>query len=234
MPMPMRLPSPSPRGAARAPLPPWRRRLPWLLLALALAGLAREGGQALQRQALVARVAAELAAPRPPAASAPGVGAASATAAASAADAASAASGAAPAAPDWLADGAPPLLRFGQALGFAQAGQDEPALARYRTLYDDPALGRAARFNAANVLLRRAIALREAGHADTAYPMIELAKEGYRQVLRQRPEDPAARYNLERAQRLIPEADADSGEAKTPEHAERAATTMRSVSQGLP
>lgn len=139
--------------------------------------------------------------------------------------------------PDWLNDGRPLLARHAQAMALAQAGQDEPALARYRSLYDnpaDPALGLLARYNAANVLLRRALALREAGNTDKAYPMTELAKEGYRQVLRREPGHRPARYNLERALRLNPEVDAEDLSVVAPEHSERAVTTMRSVSQGLP
>jgi mxaK protein len=121
-----------------------------------------------------------------------------------------------------------------QALALAQAGQDDAALARYRSLYDHPALGLLARYNASNVLLRRALALREAGNTDQAYPMTELAKEGYREVLRREPGHRPARYNLERALRLNPELDAEDLATVAPEHAERAVTTMRSVSQGLP
>lgn len=189
------------------PKPRWRIALPWALLLLALAGLGREAWQARARQALIAELTTPVVAP--------------------------AASAVSPK-PDWLNDGRPLLARHAQALALAQAGQDEPALARYRSLYDDPALGLLARYNAANLLLRRAMALREAGNADKAYPMIELAKEGYRQVLRREPAHRPARYNLERALRLNPEVDAEDINAVAPEHAERAVTTMRSVSQGLP
>lgn len=192
--------------AAARGRPGWRRALPWLLLALALAGLGREALLAQQRRDW--RLALDQGAV--PAA------AASATAA------------------SWQDDAQPLVRRFAQAGALARAGQDEAALARYRSLYDDPLLGLPARFNAANLLLRRAVALREAGQADKAYPLVELAKEGYRQVLRQAPDHRPARYNLERAQRLNPEVDAESLEVVAPEHAERAATTMRSVGQGLP
>ena len=44
-----------------------------------------------------------------------------------------------------------------------------------------------------------------------------------------------ARYNLERAQRLLPDPDeADPSAAQAPHNAERAATTMRGYSPGLP
>jgi mxaK protein len=213
-------------------LPRWRQALPWLLLALALAGLMREAWLWQARSAVNQRLLAGLPLPldaMKPAASAPS---SPASWASTASDPASAASAPPPA--SWLHDGEPLAIRFGQALALGTAGADDAALARYRSLYDDPALGLAARYNAANVLLRRGMALQEAGQAGSALPLIELAKEGYRQVLRQRPGHLPARYNLERAQRLLPEQDPDEAPTGTPEHAERAATTMRSVSQGLP
>ena len=136
--------------------------------------------------------------------------------------------------PAWLNDGRPLSWRFAQAMALAAAGDDDAALARYRSMYDDPAVGLAARYNAANLLLRQGMVLRAGPSPGAALPLIELAKEGYRQVLRQSPRHQAARYNLERAQRLQPEVDEDDLAGAAPENAERAATTMRGVSQGLP
>lgn len=135
--------------------------------------------------------------------------------------------------------GLPAEMRFAQAAALAAAGEDDAALDRYRTLQDDPAaaaaLAQAARFNGANLLLRRAIAVHATNQPGQAIPLIELAKEGYREVLRRDPDHWDARYNLERAQRLLPDADeSDAPPAATPENAERAATTMRGVSPGLP
>jgi len=66
-------------------------------------------------------------------------------------------------------------------------------------------------------------------------PLIELAKETYREVLRHDPRHWPARYNLERAQRLLPDPeDGDGGPLEVPSNAERAATTMRGYSPGLP
>ncbi|MGA0610956.1 hypothetical protein [Caldimonas sp. KR1-144] len=140
-----------------------------------------------------------------------------------------------PASADWLNDGRPPQWRFAQASLLAKSGRDEAALARWRSLYDDPELGAAARYNSANLLMRQAIALRESTQPGQAIALIELAKETYRSVLRQRPDDWDARYNLERAQRLQPDPEpADTAPSEPPQDAERAATTMRGVSQGLP
>lgn len=135
----------------------------------------------------------------------------------------------------WRGDGQVPApLQFARALALGTAGQDEAALTRYRVLFDDVDLGLAARYNAANVLLRRAMDLRASGQADQAYPMVELAKEGYREVLRREPGHRPSRYNLERALRLNPEQEADDEAPVAPERGERSATTMRATGQGGP
>ena len=130
-----------------------------------------------------------------------------------------------------------PALLFAQAHELAADNQMEPALARYRALYSHPALGGAARYNSANLLLRHALVLRDAGvdTAGQALPLIELAKQGYREVLRSNPGQWDARYNFERAQRAQPDPDdidAPIGEPRA--QAERSPTTTRGVGGGLP
>jgi mxaK protein len=128
-----------------------------------------------------------------------------------------------------------PELRFAQAYALAASGAAESALNHYRALQGDSALGQAARFNSANLLLRQAVAVREGGQPGQAVPLIELAKETYREVLRHDPDHWSARYNLERAQRLLPDPeDNGDGTPPPPSQAERAATTMRGYSPGLP
>jgi len=130
---------------------------------------------------------------------------------------------------------APPELRFAQAFAQAASGADEAALNRYGALHDDPRLGHAARYNSANLLLRQAIELRARSQPGQALALVELAKEGYRELLREDPTDWNARYNLERAQRLVPEAEeGDDAPPDAKRGAERAATTMRGYSPGLP
>jgi mxaK protein len=155
-----------------------------------------------------------------------------ASAAEAAGSAASAAVVAEPQVPAWLADGIPPAWRFAQALQLARAGDLDAALARYRSVHDDPQLGNAARYNSANTLLREAMRLAGTAAPGQALVMFELAKEGYRSVLRRDPQFWAARYNLERALTLQP--DGAAVESASAERGERAATTMRSVSRGLP
>ena len=230
----------------------WRRALPWLLLVAGLSLSAREAWVWRQTRQLNAQIAEGVPLPVPvtvargaaaasggteapgtPALELPPVPVTAADMASQAASMASAPSRAV-SSPAWLRDGRPLVWRFAEARALAAAGEDDAALARYRSLYDDPALGQAARYNAANLLLRQGMALREGPMPGSALPLIELAKEGYRQVLREAPGHPAARYNLERAQRLIPEQDEEDLVGGAPENAERAATTMRGVSQGLP
>ncbi len=129
----------------------------------------------------------------------------------------------------------PVQARFAQAYAHAASGSADAALQRYRSLHDDHALGRAARFNSANLLMRQALALRAGTEPGKAIALIELAKEMYRDVLRADPQHWPARYNLERAQRLIADPDdMDAPPAESKRDAERAATTMRGYSPGLP
>ena len=131
--------------------------------------------------------------------------------------------------------GAPRELRFAQAYAHAASGASEAALNRYGALHADDAIGRAARYNSANLLLRQAIELRAGLEPGQALALIELAKESYRQILRSAPDEWDARYNLERAQRLVPEPEqADDESPDVKRNAERAATTMRAYSPGLP
>ena len=130
---------------------------------------------------------------------------------------------------------ATPALLFAQAHELAAEDQVEPALVRYRALYAHATLGVPARFNSANLLLRQALVLRDSDAAGQALPLIELAKQGYREVLRADPGQWDARYNYERAQRAQPdpdEMDAPIGEPRA--QAERSPTTTRGVGGGLP
>ena len=130
----------------------------------------------------------------------------------------------------------PAELRFAQAHALAASGAYDQALQRYRSLQNDSPLGQAARYNSANLLMRQALVVRAGAQPGQAIALIELAKEMYRDVLRDDPQHWDARYNLERAQRLLPDPD-EALDAEPPEakrDAERAATTMRGYSPGLP
>jgi mxaK protein len=119
--------------------------------------------------------------------------------------------------------------------GSTAAGQ---ALDLYREVEAEgsDALRRIARFDTANLYLRQAQQEIAAGEPARAVPLIELAKGLYRSLLRDDPSDWDLRYNLERAVRLLPEDDPEATEAiqAAPENQERAPTTMRGTSMGLP
>lgn len=128
-----------------------------------------------------------------------------------------------------------PELRFAQAAALAASGATEAAVQRYGALQADTPLGRAARYNAANLLMSQAMELHANARRGQALALVELAKESYREVLRQDPQDWAARYNLERAQRLVPDPEeVDEAPPDSRRDAERAATTMRGFAPGLP
>lgn len=143
---------------------------------------------------------------------------------------------------DATTEAARPQLRFAAAYRLITASDTTPgsdaaqsAIRAFRALQGDTPLGQAARYNAANALLRQAVELRQGEQAGQSIALIELAKETYREVLRHDPADWDARYNLERAQRLLPDPEeAEPPPAGAPQAAERAATTMRGISQGLP
>jgi mxaK protein len=133
----------------------------------------------------------------------------------------------------------PPEMRFAQAAALAASGtgaaHGEAALNAFTALQGDNALGQAARFNSANLLLRQAERVRAGNQPGQAIPLIELAKETLRELLRHDPAFWDARYNLERAQRLLPDPEeADTTPEGPQRSAERAATTMRAFSPGLP
>lgn len=137
------------------------------------------------------------------------------------------------------APGQAPELRFAQAHALAQSqaasAARDAALNRYRALQSDARLGAAARFNSANLLVRQAIEVRASTQPGQAIALLELAKEYYRDVLRDDPSNWDARYNLERAQRLQPDPDDNEAPPLGQErNRERAVTTMRGYAPGLP
>ena len=81
------------------------------------------------------------------------------------------------------------------------------------------------KFNLANLYFRQASQLREAGTDDLAMPLLELAKQNYKEVLRTDNDRWDAKYNLELALFLAPElALVDDLEERKPEHSPRALT----------
>ena len=203
-------------GLKRSRWLPRNARGAWALAALLLAAAAFDAVRLQRGQRLNASIAETVAAP-------------SAALAAAASD-----SGAGTASSPLLGEPLPEQ-RFARAHAEAATGKDAAALNHYRALHADTALGRSARFNGANMLVRQALAARTTAQPGQAVALLELAKEGYREVLRQQPQHWDARYNLERAQRLLPDPeDAEEQATAASRERERAPTTMRSQSLGLP
>lgn len=129
-----------------------------------------------------------------------------------------------------------PQARFAHAAALANAGKYEAAVEAYKALIqtEQGELRHAAQFNLGNVHLREAL---RHGDSDAArwLPMIELAKQSYRNLLRERPADWDARYNLEHALRLAPEIEAMSwtGDEPPPQR-ERATSTVSNPMMDLP
>ena len=117
--------------------------------------------------------------------------------------------------------------RFAHALALARAGRYDAALAAYRKFAqaERGPLGPAAFYNLGNLHLHEALKNGPARAAESL-PLVELAKQAYRDALRADPADWDARYNLERALGLAPEVDAQASDANEPEALrERAITT---------
>lgn len=98
-------------------------------------------------------------------------------------------------------------VQLARAVALSKAGERDAAAKLYNGLIDRAnldELGRTAMFDLANMYLREALAA-GAGNPAASAPLIELAKNRYRDVLRAKPDDWDARYNLERALWLQPE-----------------------------
>ncbi len=128
-----------------------------------------------------------------------------------------------------------PQAQLARAITLAKAGQFTAALKAYKSLLDSgdevrlPAL-----YNLGNLNMREALK-NGPGEAQRALPLIELAKQSYRDDLRSNPADWDARYNLERALWLSPEYDDPILERnQAPVHSEHAMSTLQGAKMDLP
>jgi mxaK protein len=131
----------------------------------------------------------------------------------------------------------PPEALMARAAALDAKGDFEGALSAYKRIEEQTGnpYAKDAAYNAATIYLKRAITAGGPAADPQTIPLVELAKEGYRSLLRTDPEDWDARYNLDRALRLLPEPDEDENEGGNPPiGAERAPTTMRGFTLGLP
>lgn len=128
-----------------------------------------------------------------------------------------------------------PEAQFARALALAQAGQSDPALKIYKSLGRGTRadIRRNALYNTGNVYMRDA-ARRNSDEGFESLPLVELAKQAYREVLRESPDDWDARYNLERALRLAPETEQEGDESDAPMKEQHVMSTIRSEAINLP
>jgi len=118
---------------------------------------------------------------------------------------------------------------FAAALILQRKGEFEQALHAYGSIHaEDSALSSAVRFNLANSYLRRAFELGDAAGGDVIGPLIELAKQEYREVLRADSHAWDAKYNLELALSVQPDVgDVEADAVAMPEHSRQSVATQR-------
>jgi mxaK protein len=127
-----------------------------------------------------------------------------------------------------------PEGRLAHAVALSRTDYDG-ALAAYKAIIQSnrPDLRRIALYDLGNLHLRQAL---QAGLAEDAQalPLLELAKQSYRDLLRADPNDWDARYNLERTLRLAPEDDDDDEDSGPPSPNEHERTTIADPRMDLP
>jgi mxaK protein len=117
-------------------------------------------------------------------------------------------------------------------------GKVQEALNAYRELdaAADEVIRRNAKFNSGNLYLELALAARTEAHGDAGatLTLMELAKQSYRDVLREDSGDWDARYNLELALRLDPDPEEETPDLPVPPTRNQTPTVGLGGSLGLP
>jgi len=129
-----------------------------------------------------------------------------------------------------------PRLWIAAARQPARAGHTAEAAALLRRAAEASRgrLRQVALYDLGNLYLREALQVRDSGADASALPLLELAKESYRGALLDRPDLWDAKFNLELALRVAPDLDSDEAGAAPIPTGERAVTTMRAFTLGLP
>jgi mxaK protein len=91
-----------------------------------------------------------------------------------------------------------------------------------------------ASYDLGNLYLREGLRLLQSGADASALPLLELSKESYRGALLERPDLWDGKFNLELALLVAPDPDPDDTGAPQVLTGERAVTTMRAFTLGLP
>ncbi len=130
-----------------------------------------------------------------------------------------------------VARDAPREVRLAHATALSRAGAHDAAFKVYSSLLEpgrSDAVSQQAQYNLGNMYLRQALA---AGGSSDTRPLVELAKQRYRDLLRVEPQDWDARYNLERALRSAPEEQEATAE-ETNQPVERRNVALRGMKAG--
>ncbi len=136
-----------------------------------------------------------------------------------------------------LSVGASANEQIARALYLGRQGEFEEALKlnqQVEAAAGDADTVRIARFNSANLNLQEAFTLTATDQPGRALPLIEVAKQIYRQLLQEEPADWDSRYNLSRALLLAPDPVDEPEAIAPPDDAERAITTMKGYAPGMP
>jgi mxaK protein len=132
--------------------------------------------------------------------------------------------------------GSPAEVRFAAAYALGKQGSVQAALNAYRGLAAVPQvrLRRDALFNSATLYLVESLSQRERLDSGAELTLVELAKQSYRELLREDSGDWDARYNLERALRVAPDGEQGGEELAPPPNSHRMPTIAPGVALGLP
>ncbi|HEX4510238.1 MAG TPA: MxaK protein, partial [Burkholderiaceae bacterium] len=134
------------------------------------------------------------------------------------------------------ADRVVPEARYAVAVQLAASAPYDTALAAEKAflLQAPQPLRESMQYDLGNLHLREALRARRTDPT-AGIPLVELAKQSYRDALRANPHDWDARYNLERALALAPEADeANTDDSDPPANKERTVTTAKVERKELP
>jgi mxaK protein len=134
-----------------------------------------------------------------------------------------------------VVDSAVPLAQLAHAVAQAKVGRYQAALKAYEALLDGSEDVRLlVLYDVGNLNMREALR-NGPGDALRFMPLIELAKQSYRDELRGNPDEWDARYNLERALWLSPEYDDPILERnQAPTRTEQAMSTLQGAKIDLP
>jgi mxaK protein len=131
-----------------------------------------------------------------------------------------------------------PEAQLARAIAFAHDCNSEAAVELYKELSrgGNARLAEIALYNLGNLYMRQALQLQSsADEAARSLPLLELAKQSYRDALRLHPQNWDARYNLERALWLSPEVDEGPIESRIQvDSEERVRSTLQGTRVELP